>query len=244
MRMNLRLIRASQFLQQFRLDVRHKPGKEHIIPDVLSRLASTNVGCSDASHTELDALFTYNATLIEIHPDLISRILAGYEDDEYWARLRRQVQANEDLGDDKAVLLFITGGSYRSDSDPYMVPRPKSSTNASSKATSPLPKGPAGPSTGLKNTLAKREMVVENPTLSPLDKTKLLYQVNRTTGNLRLCIPPTVAPDILQIAHGEGHPGFSRCYKIVTRSWYIQGLTKLLREFIRHCPQCLQLQTR
>lgn len=246
MRMNIRLVRASQFLQQFRLDVRHKPGKEHIIPDALSRLASTNVGCSDAFHSELDALFTYNATLIEIYSNLISMILAEYEDDKYWARPRCQVQANEDLGEDKAVLPFITGDSYRSDSEPYMVPRPKNSNNASSEATSPHPKGPAGPSTGLEDIPAKRDttVVVENSTLPPPDKTKLLYQINRTTGNLHLCIPPTVAPDILQIVHGEGHPGFSRCYKIITRSWYIQGLTRLLKEFIRHCPQCLQLQTR
>ena len=40
MRLNLRLVRASQFLQQFKLDVRHKSGKEHIVPDALSRLAS------------------------------------------------------------------------------------------------------------------------------------------------------------------------------------------------------------
>ena len=142
MRMNLRLVRASQFLQQLRLDVRHKPGKEHIISDALSRLASTNVGCSDASHSELNALFTYNATLIEIYPNLVSKILAGYEDDEYWACLRRQVQANEDLGDDKAALPFITGGSYRSDNDPYMMPRPESLINASSKAISPPPETP------------------------------------------------------------------------------------------------------
>ena len=83
MRMNLRLVRASQFLQQFKLDVRHKPGKEYIIPDALSRLASTNVGCTDPSYSELNALFTYNTTLIEIHPGLVSRILAGYEDDKY-----------------------------------------------------------------------------------------------------------------------------------------------------------------
>lgn len=212
MKMNLRLVRASLFLQQFRLDVRHKPGKEHIISDALSRLASTNVGCSDASHSELDTLFTYNTTLIEIHPDLISRILARYEDDKYWARLRCQVQANEDLGEDKTVLPFITGGSYKSDSDPYMVPRPENLTNASSEATSLYPEGPAGPSTGLEDTPAKRDttVVVEKSTLPPPDKTKLLYQINRTTGNLRLCILPTVAPDILQIAYGEGHPGFSR----------------------------------
>ena len=31
MRMNIRLVRASQYLRQFRLEVRHKPGKMHII---------------------------------------------------------------------------------------------------------------------------------------------------------------------------------------------------------------------
>ena len=83
MRMNLWLVRASQFLQQFKLDIRHKPGKEHIIPDALSRLASTNVSYTDPSYSEFDALFTYNTTLIEIHLGLVSRILTGYVDDEY-----------------------------------------------------------------------------------------------------------------------------------------------------------------
>ncbi len=35
------------------------------------------------------------------------------------------------------------------------------------------------------------------------DKTKLLYHVNRPTNIYRLCIPPSVAPDILGIAHSE-----------------------------------------
>lgn len=37
---NLRLIRASEYLQRFRLDVRYKPGKTNTVPDALSRLAS------------------------------------------------------------------------------------------------------------------------------------------------------------------------------------------------------------
>ena len=53
-----------------------------------------------------------------------------------------------------------------------------------------------------------------------------------------------MAPDLLAIVHGESHPGFARCHEIISCSWYIWGLTKIFRAFIRHCPQCPVLQTR
>lgn len=77
--MNLRLVRASQFLQQFKLDVWYKPGKEQIIFDTFSRLASTNVGCTYYFYSKLDALFTYNATLVKIYFNLVSKILTSYD---------------------------------------------------------------------------------------------------------------------------------------------------------------------
>ncbi len=89
MRLNLRLVKAFQFLLQFKLNIRHKLGKEHVIPDVLSRLASTNTCHADLQHSEFDALFTYNATLVEIHPVLVSRILADYKADPWWAQLQQ-----------------------------------------------------------------------------------------------------------------------------------------------------------
>ena len=230
MRLNLWLVTASQFLHQFRLDFRHKPNKEHIIPNALSRLASTNVGCTNLFYSELDILFTYNTTLVKIYPTLISKILASYEYDEYWARLHRQVLANEDLDDNKALLPFVSGYFYRSNSNPYMLPHPKGPAGFSPKPAIPYPRN--------------SPVVLEDSRLPPPNKTKLLYHVNRTIGNLRLCITPAMAPEILQIAYGEGHLSFSCCYEIVTHCWYIWGLTRLLREFIRHCPQCLQLQTR
>lgn len=87
MRLNLRLVRASEFLQQFKLDVKHKPGKEHIIPDALSRLANATPTPTDPHYSELDALYIYNTTLIEIYPHLVSRILAGYNSDPWSAQL-------------------------------------------------------------------------------------------------------------------------------------------------------------
>ena len=223
MRLNLRLVRTSQFLQQFKLKVRHKPGKKHIIPDALSRLASSNTGHADPQHSELDPLFTYSTTLLELHPTLISRILAGYEADPWWARLQQQIQSNDDLGADRATLPFVIDSTLSTDSDPYMASRPEGE-ECLQPNTLPALKDPKG--------------------LPKPAKAKLLYHVNRLTNVYRLCIPPSVALDILGIAHGEGHPGFSRCYEIVSCSWYIHGLMKLLCSFICHCPQCLALQTR
>ena len=37
-KLNLRLIRASQYLSAFNLELRHKAGKSNIVPDALSRL--------------------------------------------------------------------------------------------------------------------------------------------------------------------------------------------------------------
>lgn len=81
MRLNLRLVQASQFLQRFKLNVQQKPGNEHIILDALSRLTSANTGHADLKHSELDTLFTYSTILVEIPSALISCILAGYKVD-------------------------------------------------------------------------------------------------------------------------------------------------------------------
>ena len=206
MRLNLRLVRASQFLQQFKLDVRLKPGKEHIIPDALSRLASANVGQADPSYSELDAMFTYNTTLVEIHPELISRILAGYEADDYWSRLHRQVQAKKDLGADKASLPFVLGSTPPTDADPYLTPRPEGEAEVL-------------PAPQVSRSLSLERLQSDNTNgLPPPDKTNLLFHVNRLTGVHCLCILLSVVPDIFVIAHGEGHPGFARCYEIISRS--------------------------
>ncbi len=197
MRLNLRFVRAFQFLQQFKLDVRHKPGKEHIIPDALSRLANANTGHVDPHHSELNVLFIYSTTLVALQPALVSRILAGYKADPWWTRLQQQIQANNDLGVDAATLPFVIDSTSPPDSDPYLSPRPDGNDE-------PLPHYIPAP---------KSSKGLPRP-----DKSKLLYHVNQLTNVHRLCIPLSVAPDILAIAHDEDHPGFSRCYEIIAHS--------------------------
>lgn len=78
MRMNIHLVKAFQFFHQFYLVVRHKPSKEQIIPDALSRLTSTNDSGHAPFYLKLDASFVYYITLVKIYPDLVSCILESY----------------------------------------------------------------------------------------------------------------------------------------------------------------------
>lgn len=124
-----------------------------------------------------------------------------------------------------AVLLFILGFLPAIDADQYLAPQTESSE--------PI-------------NLAVDFAVLKDPIvdLLALDKSKLFYHVNKLTGVYCLFIPSSVAPDILAIAHTEGHLSFACYYKIISRSWFVRKLTKLLHSFIRHYPQCLALQTK
>lgn len=54
-----------------------------------------------------------------------------------------------------------------------------------------------------------------------------------------------MAKDIFDISHDQnGHVGFSKCYEYVASSYYIKGLSGLLREYLKHCPQCQMNRTR
>ena len=183
-KLNLRLIRASEYLQRFNIEIRYKPGKQHIVPDILSRLASTNLDVKPVSmEGELDALFT--VSLVQMEPAFKQKILDGYKSDLNWKNI-------------------------------------SSILNKDNKTRLPFFRGSDG----------------------------LIYQSDGlTTGDhafqpARLCIPWPVVQDILQISHDQSHPGFTKCYELISSSYYICGLTRYLRAYLHHCPKCQVYQTR
>ncbi len=125
---NIRMVRASRFIRKFsKLEIRHKPVKDHIVTDTLSRLASpnTNIPSLNPEYSELDVLFTYTTTLIDIHPNLIKRIIDSYKANEWWSKLLRHVEDNEALGGDKAILTFVKEIPMPTDSELYFTPWPE-----------------------------------------------------------------------------------------------------------------------
>lgn len=85
-KLNLQLVRASDYVQRFPLVIKYKPNKHHIIPDALSRLeAEGKEVLEDKEEGELDVLFT--TTLIEMSKEFGENLIQGYKDDRFWSRI-------------------------------------------------------------------------------------------------------------------------------------------------------------
>ncbi|KAL3428067.1 hypothetical protein PVAG01_01576 [Phlyctema vagabunda] len=108
-RTNLRLVRASEYVQRFDLDIRHKAGKTHLVPDALSRLASL---MPPAESAELDfdtaSGYNYTASLIEMSKEFRARLQEGYKEDPSLRRILAILNDNSKLVEqDRAVLPFV-----------------------------------------------------------------------------------------------------------------------------------------
>ena len=185
---NLRFVRASDYIQRFNLDIRHKPGKQHIVSDVLSRLVSDNINASVARNSdegEFDVLFTIS--LVEMEEGFRNRILDGYKTDLNWQKISQILDAG---GEDAAKLPFYRGEDgliFRSDG--FII----------------------------------GDHVYESR---------------------RLCISHFVVPDILRLAHDDGHADYAKCFEEVFASYYIRGLSRYLRDYLKHCSECQMYQIR
>lgn len=86
-KLNLKLIRASTYLSQFRFDVRHRFGKSNVIPNALSRLsvkATSKAKGSldiDAKDSKIDRMYAQVTTLIEMAPEFRKKLIKDYDKD-------------------------------------------------------------------------------------------------------------------------------------------------------------------
>ena len=112
-KLNLHLIRASEFLQRFRLNVRYKPGKVHFAPDALSRLASRDArrqpdedeGVLDTLHATAMKTWALTTTIVQLSDVFKKRLTNGYNTDPRWRRILDILQTNKSLDDENATQL-------------------------------------------------------------------------------------------------------------------------------------------
>ena len=109
-KLNLRLIRASEYLQQFNLKLVHIKGKSNIVSDALSRLTNVNAPMINLNKdsAELDEIenYRYEAMILEIEPGFKEKIIEGYKLDPHFTIIIETVEENVKLEENAAKLLF------------------------------------------------------------------------------------------------------------------------------------------
>jgi len=104
-RLNIRLIRASQYLSQFQnLKFVHVPGREHIVPDALSRLEARESGKIKQNDDVLEDLMLsyvveaaaeiyYSTTSLNIKEDFKKELSIAYDADKTFSRIKAIAQS-------------------------------------------------------------------------------------------------------------------------------------------------------
>ena len=112
-KLNLRIIRALKYFQRFNLNVCHKSGKTHIIPNTLSCLASHEETARSTAKGELDALaatvqeiWANLATLVELSNNFKEKLKTGYKNNPGWKCVKNIVSRNHDLETNAAKLPY------------------------------------------------------------------------------------------------------------------------------------------
>lgn len=239
-KLNLRLVRASQYLSMFDLSVRHKAGKANVIPDALSRLQGNPASIAKDGPGVLEALYgqaievtsdsrelleelledppvSYHVTLVEMSEDFKSRLILEYAKDPQWKKVLDVVQkaTRESVSDQSEETLLPLQGPVTAEDVPPQ--RTEFSEDLSDRRL------------GLRFKLRDR----------------LIYYTNFDDGRERLCVPNALEKEIFELAHDrQHHGGFHRTYDRVASSLYLRHLSKHLRTYIDHCPECELNQTK
>ena len=242
-KLNLRLVRASQYLSAFNLELRHKAGKSNTVPDALSRLqqtaTSTSSSLSDQSEGALDALYgsteewpeppaiaatavpIYHATLVEMSDDFKRRLKQGYIKDPHWERL----------------LTLLKPSAAEEAANPSAADA--AATQAANPSAADVTATPAADEPQAGNAEPKRV-----PGIPFVLREGLIYHVNGE-DRWRLCIPPAMEQEMFEQAHDlSNHGGYHRCHDRLSHTVFIRHLSKNLRTYIAHCPACQLNQTK
>lgn len=114
-RLNLRHVRASQYIQQFPLRIFHRPGKSNAIADALSRLPTEDEesenptkGPHQGEFDRLEETYAWNVSLTELSSEFRSEVMKGYNEDSRWSLIIEALQKDERSKDPiKTVLPYI-----------------------------------------------------------------------------------------------------------------------------------------
>lgn len=220
-KLNLRLVRASIYLSQFQLEVKYRLGKQHIIPNALSRLPATPIDTGtdinafgaldiDTYHSGIedlevpDQVYAYQGTLVSMLAEFRQRLLDGYSKEKFW----------------RGLLIMLSNLDKRT-------PQEQESQDPHQE--------------NINNEVVFKKFRIG---IGFELRGGLVYYFGESNA-LRLCIPRLVEEEIFRVVHDDNHhSGYHRCLARIVDTLFVFGLLKKIRTYVENCLACQVNQTK
>ena len=105
-KLNLRLVRASNYIQRFDLIIKHKSDKLHLMSDALSRLSVSSAANTQSKHEKFDEKFDlfFTACLMKMTSEFRKRLIDEYIKNSTWKKISKLNKTSEK---NEIILSFI-----------------------------------------------------------------------------------------------------------------------------------------
>ena len=249
-KLNLKLIRTFIYLFQFRLNVRHKFEKQHIISNALFKLSSivnfitrffdfsknilnmtyhvrtvnSTKRFSNISKVILNMI--HHVTLIKMSQNFKLKFKNAYKQNKRWTRILNLLKSKSFSTNNRNLTTFIenliSNREHKSSSsnDSFVINNFITSINDFD--------------------ILNETLFASAENLRFRYRNGLLYYVNELDDERkRLCIFRKLADEIFALIHDKlNHAKYHKTHDKIIASFYIRKLIKQLRFYVTHCSQC------
>ena len=263
-KLNLRLMRASIYLSQFRLDVRHRSDKEHVISDALSRLFFDSGQISqqfsfedildfDTFHDGIvdssadHDVYVFQKSLVIMSDEFRKQIIDDYIKKKIWRNmiemfkaLVKRVQVEEENNAKQKVVVVVVEKVFVF-SEVIVFSNVVVAVDVVVFSSVVV--------VGSKSVDQQRFSIVESEVDEFISKKlriginfqlisdEIIYHLEADAS--RSCIFKSIEKEVFQLAHDENqHAEIHRSYERISSILYISRLSRKLRRYIEHCFSC------
>ena len=258
-KLNLRLIRASQYLSDFNLFVRHKAGKVNVVSNALSRLQAdvsliekieilkslydhSMTSQSKNLTVEISILY-HHVALVKMSNDFKLRLKQAYKNDEYWLKILKMIRSiAENNAENRQRTSSTKTGNKQSISttktDRSTSTKEVSQSASTKKINQSVSAEKIDRSIEETDQKKKTEDFSDSRELRFRYKNDLIYFTFEIDSK-RLCISQSMKAEIFRQTHDFiHHDDFMKTYDRLRYFVYIRFMTKHLKLYIVHCSKC------
>ena len=255
-KLNLRLMRAFIYLFQFRLNIRYRFDKRHVISNALFKLSTNKFFLNENENLDLksyhddmknsfvnDQRFAYNDALVNMFTVFRQQLIDDYTKEKTWTNLIAMfISLSKRLklkksSQQKKVIINSSSEVVRQQSKIVRQQSKVANRRLSEKRKNNF-------------NLSVEVFNVENFDIEAFDsKLKKIYidivfEINdeliyHVDERRRLCISAACEQKIFRMTHDENqHSDRHRCYQKIIDILYVFRLNRKLRLYIEHCSSC------